>query len=211
MAGKPSLSPSNPCPLTSPPEKRTLHMLGARCQGISTSFATRPTVARRYRALKRSPASPKLPTLGCPQWRPDQLRTASRIGAPAPRQGTLPRVICDRPASGASTDPCQCGTIDGRTQRDLARHAANIPARDAAIPAAERGVGDRRVWRAMHNRQCARKRVSAPAGPAPRKRRGPSPPGGHPTKPDGCPVPGCRNLTCCQRLLDQARLKGPRR
>src|SRR6056297_3516826 len=43
MAGKPSLSPSNPCPLTSPPEKPNLHMPGARCQGISTEFATRPS------------------------------------------------------------------------------------------------------------------------------------------------------------------------
>lgn len=40
MAGKPSLSPSNPCPLTSSPEN--LHMPGAGCQGVSTAFATRP-------------------------------------------------------------------------------------------------------------------------------------------------------------------------
>lgn len=44
-AGRPSLSPSSRCPLTSPPEKPSLHMHGARRQGISTAFATRPLIA----------------------------------------------------------------------------------------------------------------------------------------------------------------------
>lgn len=42
MAGKPSLSPSNRCLLTSPPEKPIPHMPGAGRLGISTAFATRP-------------------------------------------------------------------------------------------------------------------------------------------------------------------------
>ncbi|MEO3480874.1 hypothetical protein AAFO90_24995, partial [Phaeobacter sp. CAU 1743] len=46
-AGKPSLSPSNPCPLTSQPKTPTLHMPGARRQGISTAFATRPFAQAR--------------------------------------------------------------------------------------------------------------------------------------------------------------------
>lgn len=41
-AGRPSHSPSSRCPLTSPPEKPNLHMLGARRPGLSTAFATRP-------------------------------------------------------------------------------------------------------------------------------------------------------------------------
>lgn len=36
------LSPSSRCPLTSPPENPNLHMPGARRQGISIAFATRP-------------------------------------------------------------------------------------------------------------------------------------------------------------------------
>ena len=42
MAGKPCLSPSNPCLLTSPPEKPKDHMPGDGRQEISTAFATRP-------------------------------------------------------------------------------------------------------------------------------------------------------------------------
>ena len=42
MAGRPSLSPSNRSPLTSPPDWTHLHMPGLRRQEISTAFATRP-------------------------------------------------------------------------------------------------------------------------------------------------------------------------
>lgn len=42
MAGKPLLSLSCRCPLTSPPDWAQCHMLGARCSAISTTFATRP-------------------------------------------------------------------------------------------------------------------------------------------------------------------------
>ncbi len=45
MAGKPCLSPSKRCPLTSPPERTTIQMPGARRQGISTRSETRPARA----------------------------------------------------------------------------------------------------------------------------------------------------------------------
>jgi hypothetical protein len=53
MAGKPSLSPLNRCPLTAPPEKPSLHMPGARRQGISTAFATRPEGTLSGHSLSR--------------------------------------------------------------------------------------------------------------------------------------------------------------
>ena len=59
MAGKPCLSPSNPCLLTSPPEKPKDHMPGDGRQEISTAFATRPERRSQTRYPPRNSAVAK--------------------------------------------------------------------------------------------------------------------------------------------------------
>ena len=52
MAGKPFLSLSCRCLLTSRPDRSQRYMLGARCSPISTTFATRPAIAQEIRPCR---------------------------------------------------------------------------------------------------------------------------------------------------------------
>ena len=145
MAGKPFLSLSCRCPLTSRPDRSQRYMPGARCSAISTTFATRPLSVNEHTVGKwrRRFAKERIGGL-TDEYRPGRPRTVSddqvaevieRTLNTTPKGCTLQAItnvarFSPRGLKYRLLEASQpCGMSPVRTQRDRGRIAKNALAR----------------------------------------------------------------------------------